>query len=180
MSERFLWFPDEEALQIRKLLEARFSERTAIGCQVRPGNKGKGYPNFTWKGRTHNAHRVAYAVWRGAVPVPWNVCHLCSNPQCVNPTHLALGTAGDNARDYSRKTKNKPRLPGHREKLSEEVRDPSGLSWPPPRPTWAPPAMSPLEAMAFPASVPKPDLPYCPPTKELLRMAFPASYKDED
>jgi hypothetical protein len=169
MSEMFLWFSDKDADKIRKKLAKRFSERTAHGCHTRPGSEGRnGYPTFTWKGTTYGAHRVAYAVWKEAVPHKWQVCHLCSNTQCVNPSHLALGTHGDNARDNARKTANLPRPDGLRGRLPEQPQDPAGVSWPPP-----------LQAMAFPADTPRASC-AAPPNRELLKLAFPASFKDED
>ncbi len=48
------------------------------------------------------AHRVLYAEEVGD-PGDLYVCHACDNPSCVNPEHLWLGTAGDNARDREAK-----------------------------------------------------------------------------
>jgi len=164
MSDRFLWFPEEEALQIRELLQKRFSERTAYGCQVRPGNTGKGYPQFTWKGKTYRAHRVAYAVWNEAVPVNWVVCHLCNNPQCVNPSHLVLGTSTV----YSRRT----------QELRQ--RDLQGSEWPLPKPPPIP-KISPIEAMAFPKEIPRAQKSLQDASnRDIEKLAFPASYPDED
>jgi hypothetical protein len=33
------------------------------------------------------------------------VCHTCDTPPCVNPAHLFVGTAKDNAQDCSRKNR---------------------------------------------------------------------------
>lgn len=52
--------------------------------------------------RTVRAHRYAYEVFVGPVGSAY-VCHRCDNPRCVNPAHLFLGTAKDNAHDRDRK-----------------------------------------------------------------------------
>lgn len=44
------------------------------------------------------AHRVAYEIASGRIPHGLVVDHLCSNPICVNPSHLELVTNAENTR----------------------------------------------------------------------------------
>lgn len=48
-------------------------------------------------------HRVSYRVFVGPIPDGMFVCHSCDNPPCCRPSHLFLGTAGDNLRDMTNK-----------------------------------------------------------------------------
>jgi len=45
------------------------------------------------------ASRVAYRVWKGAIPDGMFVCHTCDVKRCINPDHLWLGTNRDNIKD---------------------------------------------------------------------------------
>ena len=49
------------------------------------------------------AHRVAWTLVHGPVPVGLYVCHHCDTPPCCNPAHLFLGTQRDNVADSFRK-----------------------------------------------------------------------------
>lgn len=44
-------------------------------------------------------HRLSWVIANGAIPGGSWVLHRCDNRPCVNPDHLYLGTASDNARD---------------------------------------------------------------------------------
>lgn len=72
------------------------------------GKTARGYGTVglgTENGRRRymSAHRFAYEQKHGPIPQGKWVLHRCDNPACINPDHLFLGTAKDNALDAWRK-----------------------------------------------------------------------------
>lgn len=79
---------------------AKVSNRDGEGCWVWTGKTGhNGYGELFIRNSKFRAHRLAYSMERGPVPVDHLVCHRCDNPLCVRPDHLFLGTNQDNIRD---------------------------------------------------------------------------------
>lgn len=73
------------------------------GCWLwTAGLGGSGYGALRY-GTPTRAHRVSYMVFVGPITDGLFVCHRCDTPLCVNPDHLFLGTAKDNAVDAMRK-----------------------------------------------------------------------------
>lgn len=64
-------------------------------------DKGYGYMKFFTVMKL--AHRVAYELYRGKIPLGMLVCHKCDSTSCVNPSHLFLGTQSDNILDAYKK-----------------------------------------------------------------------------
>ena len=61
-----------------------------------------------WIGKGYEyMHRYSWIIHFGNVPDGLQVCHTCDNPPCVNPSHLFLGTAKDNAIDREKKGRRK-------------------------------------------------------------------------
>lgn len=58
-----------------------------------------GHGSILWEDRHHSAHRVAYQLTHGPIPVGLHVCHRCDNAPCCNPQHLYLDTAAGNNAD---------------------------------------------------------------------------------
>jgi hypothetical protein len=59
-------------------------------CWMWIGGTAKGRGQFVAQETSHQAHRVAYALTYGAVPLSKVVLQSCQNRLCVNPTHLLL------------------------------------------------------------------------------------------
>jgi len=70
------------------------------------------------------AHRYAYLLAHGSIPVGAVVRHSCDNPPCIRPEHLQLGSQADNIDDRQRRGRHRPgRMPGElhpAHKLTEE------------------------------------------------------------
>jgi len=81
------------------------SQANVIGpgeCWVKKTMRGVdrwGYWRLNTLGKTTKAHRIAYELFIGQIPSGMCVCHRCDNGSCINPSHLFLGTFGDNNRD---------------------------------------------------------------------------------
>ena len=64
--------------------------------------KTDGYGSVIVDGKTQSTHRTSWYLTFGQWPDKF-VCHKCDNKRCVNPAHLFLGDAKDNATDLVKK-----------------------------------------------------------------------------
>jgi hypothetical protein len=84
--------------------------RSVDGCWIWNGSRERaGYGWIFVREKKMAAHRLAYELFVGAIPVGLFVCHRCDNPPCVRPDHLFVGTREDNFRDMRQKGRARPR-----------------------------------------------------------------------
>jgi len=57
-----------------------------------------GYGRFSVGGKPEEAHRVAYELSIGAIPLGYTIDHLCRVRHCENPKHLQAVTSDENRR----------------------------------------------------------------------------------
>lgn len=98
-------------------------EKLDNGCWIWIGACNfDGYGHLTVSQKPWSAHRFSYTIFTGEIPKGMCVCHKCDCPPCVNPDHLFLGTAKDNARDKYEKGRGYSGFRS-REERSETMRD---------------------------------------------------------
>ena len=81
------------------------AKRSKTGCWLVTSHRprGGGYIPICRDGVIRYLHRVMYEQAAGLIPSGMNVLHKCDLPECINPSHLFLGTQADNVRDMTRK-----------------------------------------------------------------------------
>ena len=58
----------------------------------------EGYGRFGFRGRTDQAHRVAFELYMGPIAPDLVIDHLCRNRRCVNPAHLDPVSTAENVK----------------------------------------------------------------------------------
>ena len=81
----------------------RVDQRQPDECWAWTGPKDKqGYGGFSVAaGKRYGAHRLAYELAVGPIPVGMEVDHLCHVRACVNPSHLRVVTHRQNTQNRS-------------------------------------------------------------------------------
>ncbi len=62
-----------------------------------------GYPVITRQGKFWRMCRYMYTIHKGDIPNGMVILHRCDNPQCINPSHLSVGTPKENSIDMVKK-----------------------------------------------------------------------------
>ncbi|GHB55478.1 hypothetical protein GCM10010331_49130 [Streptomyces xanthochromogenes] len=81
----------------------RFWSKVDVGdvdaCWLwKPLGSTNGYGQFSSRGKTYLAHRLAYELSQSPIPPGMTIDHLCRVRNCVNPAHLDCVTKAENLR----------------------------------------------------------------------------------
>ena len=98
---------------VQQRLDYRTVRDPETGCLLWIGTRtARGYGRLSIGGKFWLAHRAAWMTRNGPIPAGLFVCHRCDVRTCINPDHLYLGTAKDNAADIWAKRGQEPRVEG--------------------------------------------------------------------
>jgi hypothetical protein len=126
-----LWYRMPKGVYERKSEIARFWEKVDIKteeeCWMWLASKdpdGYGWFSYTsttatQKHKTVLAHRYSAATRYGDIGTAL-VRHICDNPSCVNPAHLALGSPADNSADMVERNRSLKGELNHNASLTDE------------------------------------------------------------
>ena len=80
------------------------------GCWLWQGGCNRsGHGRMYWRGTVCLAHRIAWEITFGPIPSGLVIRHACDVRQCVNPSHLVLGTQAENNADTRARGRFHPR-----------------------------------------------------------------------
>lgn len=93
-----------QARPLAERIPGKWKYNPANGCwEWRGAPDISGYGRIWRDGRSEQAHRAAWLVFKGPLPEEACVLHRCDNRRCVNPDHLFIGDRGTNNTDRAAK-----------------------------------------------------------------------------
>lgn len=102
-----------------KSVPDRFAQNSTYipfcGCRLWFGpSVPKGYGVISYQGKQVYAHRLAWQLENGQIPIGAMVLHDCDMPGCINPEHLYVGSPQDNMNDKAKRNRcNSPKGERH-------------------------------------------------------------------